>query len=654
MIRTVLLSLLLIWSLNVDLNGQSYELESPDSKIRLKIDHNSGISWTCTYDGKTVLSQVEIAMHFNRGVNFGSNPKVLRHRVKSGQDDIRPGVSHKDSHIIADYKQLTIEYQGNYQLEVRAYNDGLAYRFVDQAALRRNVYMETVRLNFPKDARSLFPKEVSMYSHNERYYLDKSITELDSSNFCSLPVLFKANDVNVLFTETALHDYPGMFLRASGSTTLKAIFPKFVLKAVDSKRQADRNQDLVEKADYIAQTNGQRAYPWRLFVISPDDRDLVESNLSYQLAEAQAVDDVSWIKPGKVAWDWYNANNLYGVDFEAGLNTASYKYYIDVAAKYGVEYVILDEGWTKSTTEILDFNPDMDVPELIRYGKEKGVELILWVLWKPLDANMDQILNTYKSWGVSGIKVDFMQRNDQYMVSSYEKIAAACAKLELLVDYHGSFKPSGLRRKYPNVVNYEGVKGAENNKWSKDVTPEHNVTIPFIRMVAGPLDYTPGAMVNKQKRNFSISFTRPSSLGTRAHQVAMYVIYEAPLQMICENPARLMQERETVDFISRIPTTWDETRVLHGKIGDYIAIARRKGNQWFIGAMTDWSERSLDIDLSFLDAGPYTMEVFQDGINANRFAEDYTIKRSRVDNTTKFSAKLAKGGGWSAIITQSK
>jgi alpha-glucosidase len=359
-----------------------------------------------------------------------------------------------------------------------------------------------------------------------------------------------------------------MFVRGNGTTTMDAIFPKYILEAVDSKKSPDRNQTITKEADYIAKVSGNRAYPWRVFIISDDDRTFVESNLTFQLSKPRVVKNTTWIRPGKVAWDWYNANNIYGVNFKSGLNTFTYKYYIDFAAAKRIEYVILDEGWTKSTTEILDFNPDIDVPELIRYGKENGVELILWVLWKPLDANLAQILETYKSWGVKGIKVDFMQRNDQYMVSSYERIAKECARLELIVNFHGAFKPSGLRRTYPNVLNYEGVMGSENNKWSKKITPKHNLTIPFIRMASGPMDYTPGVMNNRQETNYAISWERPMSQGTRAHQVAMYVVYEAPLQMLCESPSRYYEEYETLDFIVQIPTTWDETIVLHGSIGD--------------------------------------------------------------------------------------
>jgi alpha-glucosidase len=633
-------------------DAQNFTINSPDERIQLVVKVDKGISWSVFLDGKVIIEKAEAAMDFSAGADFGVNPQVKEHSIQRFSSTIYPSVPHKDAEIKDEYVQLSLTFEKDYQLNFRAYNDGVAYQFIDGGKNKRNVMSEKVSITFPQDSRTLFPQEESMYSHNERDYLDKSLTDISSDEFCSLPVLFMTEDAKVLFTETALHDYPGLFLRGNGNTTLEAIFPKFVLEAVDNPQSPDRNQILTKKADYIAEVSGSRAYPWRVFIISDDDRFLVESNLTYQLSKPLAIENTDWIKPGKVAWDWYNANNIYGVDFESGLNTATYKYYIDFAAKNGIEYVILDEGWTKSTTEILDFNPDMDVPELIRYGKEKGVELILWVLWKPLDANLTEILETYKSWGVKGVKVDFMQRNDQYMVRSYERIVQECARLELLVDFHGAFKPSGLRRMYPNMINYEGVKGSEHNKWSNDISPEHNVTLPFTRMVAGPLDYTPGAMINKQGTNFSISFERPMSLGTRAHQVAMYVVYEAPLQMLCESPSRYYEEQETVDFIVQIPTVWEETRVLHGAVGDYIALARRKGDSWYLGAMTDWDPRELEMDLSFLGEGTYQMQVFKDGPNAGRFAEDYKKETFKVNKDSKVLAKMASGGGWAAIISK--
>ncbi|NEW77901.1 MAG: glycoside hydrolase family 97 protein [Gelidibacter sp.] len=633
-------------------SSQTYEVKSPDGSIQIKINNSDKVSWSASLNGNLIIENAEAGMDFSSGTDFGFKPKVKKHTVKSVSETIYPVVSHKDSEIKDEYTELSILYHGNYKLNFRAYNDGVAYQFIDDAKAKRNVISEEVKLNFPEGSKSLFPIEESMYSHNECYYLDKNIKNISSKEFCSLPVLFITDKAKVLFTETALHDYPGLFLKGNGNNTLDAMFPKYVLEAVAKNGNSDRVQTITKEADYIAETTGKRDFPWRVFVITDDDRKLVESNLTYQLAKPAAIKNTEWIKPGKVAWDWYNANNIYGVDFKSGLNTDTYKYYIDFASKNKIEYVILDEGWTKSTTDILHFNPNMDVKELIRYGKEKGVGIILWVLWKPLDENLNEILETYKSWGAKGIKIDYMQRNDQYMVNSYEQIAKECARLELLVDFHGAFKPSGLRRTYPNVINYEGVKGNENNKWSNENTPEHNVTLPFIRMVAGPMDYTPGAMSNRQGKNFAISFDRPSSLGTRAHQVSMYVIYEAPLQMMCESPSRYYEEQETVDFMTQIPTTWDKTHVLEASVGNYIALARKKEDKWYMGAMTDWDERTLDLDLSFLEEGNYKMEIFKDGVNANKFAEDYKVETIDVTKNSKVTVKMAKGGGWAAIITK--
>ncbi|HEX9601013.1 MAG TPA: glycoside hydrolase family 97 catalytic domain-containing protein, partial [Mariniflexile sp.] len=450
-------------------SAQQYDIKSPDGSIQISVYNSDKIKWTASLNGNMIIENAEAGMDFSSNSDFGIKPIVKKHTIKSVSETINPVIPHKVSEIKDNYTELSIVYGGNYKLNFRAYNDGVAYQFIDEAKAKRNVISENVSLTFPKGTKSLFPQEESMYSHNERLYLDKSLPEIAPNEFCSLPVLFITDKAKVLFTETALHDYPGLFLKGSGSATLNAVFPKYVLEAVDKDGRSDRVQTITKEANYIAEVSGKRVFPWRVFVITDDDRKLVESNLTYQLAKPNVIKNTDWIKPGKVAWDWYNANNIYGVNFKAGLNTDTYKYYIDFASKNNIEYVILDEGWTKSTTDILHFNPDMDIEELIRYGNEKGVGIMLWVLWKPLDENLMEILETYKSWGAKGIKIDYMQRNDQYMVNSYEQIAKACAELELLVDFHGAFKPSGLRRMYPNVVNYEGVRGNENNKWSEDI-----------------------------------------------------------------------------------------------------------------------------------------------------------------------------------------
>lgn len=630
--------------------AESYKVSSPDGKIEATVDVAEQLSWSVRLGEQPVVEKCVVAMEMGGGRVLGKSPQVKSHGVKAVSRELRPQVPHRDAVIHSQSNRLTIQFD-DYQFVLQVSGDGVGYRFVDQSPSSTTVVDEQMSLTFPASSSSLFPQEESMYSHNERLYLDKKLTEIADGEFCSLPVMFDTGKAKVLLTEASMHHYPCMFVEGTGSDTLAAVFPKYVLRAEPDRRAPDRNQRLVEKADYIAQVSGARAYPWRVFIVSDDDRTFVESNLVTELSGDSKIADASWIKPGKVAWDWYNANNIYGVDFEAGLNTETYKYYIDFAADNGIEYVILDEGWTKSTTEITEWSKDINVPELIEYAASKDVGIILWVLWKPLSEDVDGILDLYSGWGAKGIKVDFMQRSDQGMVDSYEQIAAAAAQRQLIVDFHGAFKPAGIERVWPNVVNYEGVKGNENNKWSEEISPEHTVTIPFIRMAAGPMDFTPGSMINTHPKNFAISFTRPMSMGTRSHQVAMYVVYESPLQMLCESPTVYKREQETVDFIKQIPTVWDETRVLDAKVADYIVVARRKGDRWYIGAMTDATPRELELDLSFLGPGPYSMEMMRDGVNADKHAEDYKRETIDVDSSSKVPIKMVSGGGWAAIIT---
>ncbi|MDE3743812.1 glycoside hydrolase family 97 protein [Maribacter polysaccharolyticus] len=659
-IKAYLLILFQLLTVYRALGQQEIELSSPNEKLKISISLSDDITWKGDFNGSVVISHAMMAMDMGNGRVLGKNPVLRKKGLEQKTENHIPVVPNKDSEIRSIFNELTLNFKDNYQLVFRAYNDGMAYRFIDGNQKSTHVYHEEMALTFPQATSSYFPEEESFYSHNERNYQTKSLDEIENGAFCSLPVLFDTQSAKVLFTESALIDYPGMFLAKTTENTMASTFPKYVLKAVPNEGSSpDRNQIIEQEADFIARVDGKRSYPWRVFIISDDDRTFVESNLVTILADTSKITDTDWIKPGQVAWDWYNANNIYGVDFKAGLNMETYKYYIDFASKNGIEYVILDEGWTKSTTEILEDNEFLDVPDLIKYAKSKNVDIILWVLWKPLYENPDEILKLYSSWGAVGIKVDFMQRSDQYVVDSYGKIAEIAAKYKLMVDYHGAFKPAGVERLWPNIVNYEAVRGNENNKWTDEITPEHNVTIPFIRMAAGPMDYTPGAMINMNQvnyetgaANFAPLFTRPMSFGTRAHQVAMYIVYEAPLQMLCESPTIYYKEQETVDFITSIPTVWDETIVLEGAVADYIVIARRNGDTWYIGAMTDWTPRDFEIELSFLGEGTYTLKTFEDGINASRNAQDYKTTTQEVYPTSKLNLELSSGGGYSAIITK--
>ncbi|MCK4344635.1 MAG: glycoside hydrolase family 97 catalytic domain-containing protein, partial [Bacteroidales bacterium] len=320
-------------------------------------------------------------------------------------------------------------------------------------------------------------------------------------------------------------------------------------------------------------------------------------------------------------------------------------------SKHGLEYIILDEGWYK-LGDLLDFNPDLNMDELVEYAKGKNVGIILWVIWKTLDDQLEEALGQFEKWEIKGIKVDFMQRDDQWMVNFYHRIAREAAKRHLLVDFHGAYKPAGLRRAYPNVITREGVRGLEWCKWSEVVDPEHDVTIPFIRMFAGPMDYTPGAMVNAQKENFKSIFSRPMSQGTRVHQMAMYVVYESPLQMLADNPSNYLKEKECFRFMAKVPVVWDKTIVLDAKVGDLVLIARKKGDDWYVGGMTDWQPRVLSLDLSFLDDGEYNAEIFHDGSNAHRYASDYKKLVQKVSAKGKIEVKMAPGGGWVAHFTK--
>jgi alpha-glucosidase len=462
-----------------------------------------------------------------------------------------------------------------------------------------------------------------------------------------LPALFDVQGYKLLLTESDLFNYAGMWLRGNGNGGVKGVFPYYPKR---KEIQGDRNELVPEREDFIASLNGRQSLPWRVLMISREDADLLTNQLVYQLA-SPSEGDYSWVKPGKVQWDWWNANNIRGVDFRAGINNETYKYYIDFASTYGIEYVILDEGWS-DTRDLMKESPDIDIAELSAYASDKGVGIILWTNWLALDGELlEPTLDQFAKWGIKGIKVDFMQRDDQEMVNYYIKVSEAAAQRKMLVDFHGAYKPTGLYRTYPNVVTYEGVLGLEQSKGSDIVDPEHNETIPFIRMVAGPMDYTPGAMLNAQKDNWKPVWSKPMSMGTRVHQLAMFVVYESPLQMLADNPTHYYEEPEAMEFLKEVPTAWAETIPLQAQIGDYVLVARKaKNGDWYIGGMTDWLERELNFNLSFLDDGEYTMQVWKDGINADRNAQDFKMEMIDINKNSIVIADMAKGGGWTAII----
>ena len=650
------LVVLLVFGFALKVEGKIFSLKSPDKSIQVKVDVDQEISYTVWVDGVQILFPSSLSMTLGDGRKLGANPKLISKEQSAIDRKVYPVVWQKSREIKELANELRLEFEGDYSIVFRAYNEGVAYRFETKIGDEIIIKNESVNYNFSENYPIYFPEENSFFSHNERSYLKLTLDSITPDRFCSLPTLLgRKEGPKFLITETALLDYPGLWLKGNGQNRLTGTQPSYALEQkVDHVRWSDDRSVIVGKsADYIAKTSGSRSFPWRIMAIAKEDKDLITNQLTYLLAEPSKIQDTDWIRPGKVAWDWWNYNNIYGVDFQAGVNTETDKYYIDFASAHGLEYIILDEGWYV-LGDLLDVVPDIDIEELVAYGKSKNVDLILWVVWKTLDDQLDQALDQFEAWGIKGIKVDFMQRDDQWMVNYYERIAKAAAERKLLVDFHGSYKPSGLRRTYPNVMTREGVKGLEHNKWSDVITPEHNLTLPFIRMVAGPMDYTPGAMINSNPENFRDVFNRPMSMGTRCHQMAMFVVFESPLQMLADNPSNYYREQECTKFISKVPSVWEETKVLEAAIGDYLAIARKKDDQWFVGIMGDEESRALDIDLSFLDEGKYQMEIFRDGINTDRYASDYSTHTIQVTKDTVMNVNLAAGGGWVAHISKFK
>ncbi|MGD8780220.1 MAG: glycoside hydrolase family 97 protein [Ignavibacteria bacterium] len=627
--------------------AEDFNLFSPDKKVEIKVSISDKIEYSVFYNLEELIFPSALSITLDDGAVLGANPIVIDSKTNSVNNIIYPVVKQKREKIAENYNELKLKFEGNYALVFRAYNEGAAYRF--ETSFDDDIIVKSEEVNFKFAGRDVvyFPQEERFRSHNERLYKKSAVKDLELESFCSLPALAKKVDgTNILLTEADIDDFPGLWLEVSGDNTLSGIHPPAALK---EKAKNDRTMIVVESADYIAETKGTRAFPWRIMAIAENDGDLILNELVYLLGKPCELEDVSWVKPGKVAWDWWSALNIYGVDFKSGVNTETYKYYIDFAAKYGIEYIILDEGWYE-LGDLSKINPDVNMKELLSYGEEKNVGIILWVVWKTLDDQLKETLDRFEKWGVKGIKVDFMQRDDQAMVNYYWKIAREAAKRKLLVNFHGSYKPDGIRRTYPNVITREGVRAMEYCKWDTSFIPGHEVTLPFIRMVAGPMDYTPGAMNNAQRKNYSPNPGRPMSMGTRCRQLAIYVVYESPLQMLSDTPSNYQREAECMQFLSPVPCVWDETKVLHAKAGEYIALARRNGSEWYVGAMTDENPREFEIDFSFLGEGGYTMESYEDGINADKYGSDYKKNESDIIKDNKIKIKLAPAGGWAARI----
>jgi alpha-glucosidase len=629
--------------------GKNFSVQSPDGRSALKVTVADRITISIVHNGQVVLFPSSISMELLPARVLGQNAEVKGTTPKSVKSTIEPVVAEKRKIIPDIYNELTIQFKGEYGLKIRAYDDGVAYRFITSIPGTIKVKSEELSLDLSPSDSVWFGEENSFLSHSERDYKLRAVKDITDSQFCVLPaVLVEPNGLKIAISEADLLDYAGLYLRGNGPAH-PGLVSKFPPYPLEEQLVRDRTVKVSKAADYIAETNGVRDFPWRVFAIAEKDGDIVENDIIYRLGSPLRLKETSWIKPGKVAWDWWNANNIYGVEFKSGINTETYKYYIDFASRYGLDYVIFDEGWS-NPGDLSQINPDMKMDELFAHAKQMHVGIILWVTSKALDERMTESLDQFEKWGARGIKVDFMQRDDQKMVNFYERTAVEAAKRHLLVDFHGAFKPTGFSRTYPHVLTREGVRGLEHDKWATDLSPTHDLTLPFTRMFAGAMDYTPGAMRNATRENFRAVFTEPMSQGTRCHQLAMYVIYESPLQMLSDNPPQYDREPAMMEFLSIVPTTWDQTKVVNAKIAEYLTVARKKGNDWYVGSMTNWTPRDFQFTLDFLEPGKYEMTIYADGVNADRHASDYKKTSKAVSNADVVSLHLAPGGGWAARI----
>ncbi len=632
------------------------ELKDPSGKIQLNVMLGNTVTYSVSHGEDVIIGTSPISMTLTDGTVFGKEPRLKKKKYRTENQMIYPPIYRKQS-IKDHFNELTLEFKGGYSLVFRAYEDGVAYRFISDLKKPFMVESEQAVFNLPNNPKvfAATPKgrkidgvENQYHSSFQNTYRHVELSKWDKSRLAFLPVLSESeNGKKVCITEADLLNYPGMFLKVSSDN--KGFYGEFAAYPKDISVEVRGLKGMVKTREpYIAKVEGRTVFPWRVMVISEKDTDLLCSDMVYKLATPAAEADYSWIKPGKVAWDWWNDWNLYGVDFRAGVNTETYKYYIDFASKFGIEYVILDEGWAVAgPADLFQIVPEIDMEELIRYADSKKVGLILWAGYRAFDLDMERVCKHYSAMGIKGFKIDFMDRDDQYMVDFNRRCAETGAKYKLLIDLHGTHKPTGLQRTYPNAINFEGVHGLEEMKWAQPGTDQvtYDVTMPFIRMVAGPLDYTQGAMNNANKENFKAVYSEPMSQGTRCRQLAQYIIFDSPLNMLCDAPTNYLKEEECTKFIAAIPTVWEETKALCGEVGKYLAMARQKNDIWYVGALTNWDSRDMELDLSFLGEGEYKAEIFEDGINADRVGKDYKRKVIPVPADRRLKIHMVSGGG---------
>ena len=633
--------------------GKDHQLMSPDGKTEIIISLNSNLNLQVKFQSNVIFDAKNIFIELEDDTKLGVNSVVLNTESVSVDRNINPEIKEKYANIHELYNELKLDFSGDYSFVLRAYNDGIAYRFLTRIKNTITIVKENLDLSFADSDSIYYQKSKTFNSSYETPYQHKAIKDITTDGYCHLPVLIeKQNGVKVLISESDLENYPGLWLKATGTSDLKSAHAGYPLEFKNEGNAYVRGQ-VAKHANYIAKSNGEREFPWRVYVISKDDAGLITNTLIYQMAKPSRIKDVSWIKPGVVTFDWWGRRNIFGTDFKAGINTETAKYFIDFAAEFEFEYFLFDDGWSKQG-DLFDINPGLNMEEVMTYAEQKGVKIMLWVIWNTFEKQKKAAWDQFEKWGISGIKFDFMNRDDQKMVQFYHDVAEEAAKRKMVIDFHGAYKPTGLRRAYPNVLTREALIEFEYNGGSDHVNPDHDNFLPYIRMVTGPMDYIPYTTHNAQKKNFRPVGDMPMGQGTRAHSMALFVILESPMQMLPDSPSDYYQERECTEFISKIPVEWDDIKVLDAKIGDYTVIARKNDDNWYVGAITDWDPREFEINFDFLSEGNYELEYIEDGINADERAIDYKRKTGNITNKENMKIQLAPGGGWIARINKKK
>ena len=647
----ILSLLLLIGNASLAAKEKKYVLSSPDGTLKVEISAGNELVYQVMHGNDTILSHSNIALVLEDGTIVGRTPRITGERRKKIKDNIESPF-YRFKEFVATGNELDLKLKGGFGIIFRAYNEGVAYRFYTTQSSDIIIKEEQAEFNFKEDYTAYLP-----YTTNDKkpmamaYQNVYDITPLSKAQpkLAFLPVTVDCGSVKLTLLESDLEAYPGMFVQSQqGKYGLKGVFAPYPAK---TDFYPWRKQEYVtETTDFISRSRGSRSYPWRVLAITEKDTDMPVNNLVYALASPNRIGDTSWIKTGKVAWDWWNDWNLKGVPFKAGINMDTYKYYIDFASRNGLEFIVLDEGWyDPKSGDMLTVIPELDLPELIAYGKSKGVEIVLWTVFNVLDSQLEAACKKYADMGIKGFKVDFLDRDDQTAVEMVYRIAEMTARYKLTLDLHGIYKPTGINRTYPHIINFESVFGMEEVKWTdiKNNMPLYDVTFPYIRMMAGPVDYTPGAMRNATKADWRAMYYTPASMGTRCHQLAAYIVHDSPFTMLCDAPTNYLNEQECVDFMASLPVEVDSTFIASGELGKYIVTVRKKDVNWYIGGMTNWDERDVQLDFSFLPEGmSYTAVLFKDGVNANKQAEDYRKETIRINKDSRLTLHLASGGGF--------